>query len=84
MEPLPRKTNSRYEKILEAITKWLKDSGLKVNDIKTELCLFHRNPHEPTTLTFNEVTLISKQHMNVLGVIFDSRLQWNDHVAQAI
>ena len=28
------------KKSLEAITKWLKKSGLKVNDDKTELCLF--------------------------------------------
>ena len=25
---------------LELIIKWLKDSGLKVNDEKTEVCLF--------------------------------------------
>ena len=84
MEPLPRKLIVDMKKAVEAITKWLKDSGLKVNDSKTELCLFHRNPHEPITLTFNEVTLTSKLHMNVLGIIFNSRLQWNDHVAQTI
>ena len=28
---------------LEMITKWLRQSGLKVNDAKTEICLFHRN-----------------------------------------
>ena len=72
------------KKSLEAITKWLKDSGLKVNENKTEMCLFHRNPHEPINLTFNGVTLISKQQMNVLGVDFDSRLQWNEHVARII
>ena len=63
------------KKSLEAITKWLKDSGLKVNENKTELCLFHRNPQEPINLTFNGVTLISKKQMNVLGVAFDSRLK---------
>jgi hypothetical protein len=31
------------EKTLEAITKWLKKSGMKVNDEKTKLCLFHRH-----------------------------------------
>ena len=72
------------KKTLEAITKWLKDSGLKVNESKTELCLFHRNPHELISLIFNGVTLTSKHHMNVLGVVFDSRLQWNEHVAQTI
>ena len=28
------------KKSLEAITKWLNKSGLKVNDEKTELCFF--------------------------------------------
>jgi hypothetical protein len=28
------------EKDIEAITKWIKDSGLKVNQSKTEACLF--------------------------------------------
>ena len=28
---------------LEMITKWLRDSGLVVNESKTEICLFHRN-----------------------------------------
>ena len=72
------------KKSLKAITKWLKDLGLKVNKSKTELCLFHRNPHESIHLMFNGVTLIGKQNMNVLGVILDSRLQWNEHVAQTI
>jgi hypothetical protein len=28
------------EKALEAIKKWLKESGMKVNQAKTEVCLF--------------------------------------------
>ncbi len=32
---------SDLEKSLEAITKWLRDSGLKVNQAKTDLCLFN-------------------------------------------
>jgi retron-type reverse transcriptase len=31
------------KKSLKAITKWLKKSGLKVNQEKTELCLFYKN-----------------------------------------
>jgi hypothetical protein len=30
------------EKSVEPITKWLRKSGLKVNDGKTELCLLNR------------------------------------------
>ena len=33
---------TNMEQKLEMITKWLKDSSLKVNENKTELCLFYR------------------------------------------
>ena len=29
-------------------------------------------------------TILSKKEMNVLGVIFDCKLNWNSHVASAI
>ena len=32
---------------LEFITKWLVDSGMKVNEQKTEMCLFHRKDNPP-------------------------------------
>ena len=72
------------EKSLEAITKWLKKSGLKVNESKTEICLFHRLPQNCVTLTVNGFPIQSKQNMNVLGVLFDSRLQWHDQIALTI
>ena len=33
---------SDTKKYLEIMTKWLKDSGMKVNESKTEVCVFHR------------------------------------------
>jgi hypothetical protein len=30
------------KKDLEIMAKWLKDSGMKVNGSKTEMCVFHR------------------------------------------
>ena len=35
------------ERKIELITKWLRQSGLKVNDSKTEACLFYRKDHPP-------------------------------------
>ena len=32
---------------LKLITSWLRDSGLKVNDEKTELCLLNRKDNPP-------------------------------------
>ena len=73
-----------FEEKLRLISKWLKDSGLKINGTKTELCLFHRNDHAPITITLNGITLKSKSSINVLGVQFDSKLTWIDQVNKSI
>ena len=65
------------EENLEIITKWLKDSGLKVNENKIEICFFHRNDAQKINLILQGQTIRSKSTMNVLGVIFDSKLNWN-------
>ena len=65
------------EENLEIITKWLKDSGLKVNENKIEICFFHRNDAQKINLILQDQTIRSKSTMNVLGVIFDSKLNWN-------
>ena len=72
------------KKDLETMTKWLKDSGLKVNESKTEICLFHRLDAMPIHLTLNNIEIISKPSMNVLGIIFDSKLQWSPQVNHCI
>ena len=72
------------EKTLESITKWLKQSGLVVNKDKTEVCLFYKNDCAPVDIKINNVTITSKKYINILGVVFDSKLQWTNHVAKAI
>ena len=72
------------QKSLEMITKWLKQSGLKVNDSKTELCLFHRKSNPLIEIIINNITIKSKHAINVLGIEFDSKLQWNTHVSKTI
>ena len=65
---------------LEMITKWLKESGLKVNEGKTEVCLFHIRDQPQIEIVVNNVTIKTRSSMNVLGVQFDSKLQWNTHI----
>jgi hypothetical protein len=72
------------EKRLEMITKWLRDSGLVVNESKTEACLFHTQEQPPVEFKLQGVKIKTKKSMNVLGVIFDSKLNWQLHVATAI
>jgi hypothetical protein len=69
------------EKSLEAITKLLKQSGLVVNQSKTEICLFHRRDNRPITIEIGLETIVSRPVINVLVVIFYSKLQWSNQVA---
>ncbi len=72
------------KKSLEAITKWLKKSGLKVNQEKTELCLFYKNDLAPVSISVSGIDITSKSTINVLGVLFDSRMLWSHHVDRII
>ena len=70
---------------LEWITKWLRDSGLQVNEGKTKLCLFHRKDAPPQiTINTNNKPLTRKNFMNVLGVAFDNKLNWHKQTELAV
>ncbi len=71
------------EKLMR-IMKWLKDLGLKVTEKKTEGCIFHRNENTDGKLKIDNTTITSKFEMNVLGLTFDSRLNWGPQVSRAI
>ena len=66
---------------LKNIESWLSQSGMKVNEAKTCLCLFYHKDTTPIEITLNNVTIKSSTKINVLGVIFDLKLQWAEHVA---
>ena len=51
---------------------------------KTELCLFYKKDCAPIAISLNGTIITSSVTMNVLGVIFDSKLQWTQHIAKAI
>jgi hypothetical protein len=69
---------------IDIIIKWLSQSGLKVNGEKTEICLFYRKDTAPVTLTLNGIQIQSKNTMKVLGVIFDSKLNWQNQIQMSI
>jgi hypothetical protein len=66
------------EKELEAIIKWLKDSGLVVNSSETKVCLFHRNDQGEVVVRASGAQIKSKKSMNVIGVIFYCKLNWKE------
>ena len=73
----------KMQKKLENIITWLTKSGMVVNEAKTELCLFCRYDTPPIVININGKYVISKKVINVLGVSFDSKLQWGGQVASA-
>ena len=66
------------------ITKWLRGSGLVVNESKTEICVFHRNDVQTVNVKVCDSFVKSSKSINVLGVIFDSKLNWSLHIANTI
>ena len=66
------------------ITKWLKKSGLKVNSAKTEMCLFHKNDTTPISIVLGDDEVTSSKQINVLGVTFDSKLNWTSHIHNTV
>jgi hypothetical protein len=69
---------------LNVFIKWLKGSRLKVNQSKTEMCIFHRNSSQTTRIVIDGKTVKTRDSINGLGVEFDSKLLWSNQVAKAI
>ena len=72
------------ENKIRLVTKWFSDSGLKVNEPKSDVCIFYKKDTHPITIDLNGSTITSSNTTNVLGVIFDSKLQWSNQVANSI
>ena len=69
------------EQTLERMTKWMRDSGLAVNKAKTEVCMFFKQECRSVHLTLGGTRIETKNILSVLGILFDSRLQWSQQVA---
>ena len=72
------------QKDLESMTKWLRDSGMKVNEAKTEICVFHRMDCRQISMTINQIPIKSVNSMNVLGVQFDTKMNWSQQVNKCV
>jgi hypothetical protein len=79
------RTREDLKNILEmSLTKhvnWLRDQGLLVNASKTELLLFGDGQLD---VSLEGSLLVSSNSMNVLGVEFDAKLSWKNHLEKAI
>jgi hypothetical protein len=72
------------EKSVDMVTTWLKQSRLKINESKTELCVFHRSKDADIEIEFCNHRIKNKSNINILGILFDSKLNWHDHVDRRV
>ena len=61
----------------ERTIKWMNSSGLKVNQSKTEICIFHRTQTKILNININNTIITTTETMNILGISFDCNLKWN-------
>jgi hypothetical protein len=75
---------SNMENSLANISSWYQKSGLVVNSAKTEVCLFYKSDIGAVPIMVGNDRIFTSKQMNVLGVIFDSKLQWNAQVSSCL
>jgi hypothetical protein len=79
-----QKLSRDMEREIEAITKLLKQAGLKVNNEETDICMFNKCNVDPKTVWVNDVGIVTKESINVRGVLFDNKLKWSPHIENVI
>ena len=75
---------TKMEISLDIIMNWMRASGLKVHEDKTELCLFYRTKPPSLTLQIGNQMVSTSPFMNVLGVLFDATMKWTYQVESTL
>jgi len=69
---------------VQNVEKWLTSLGLKVNVEKTEIVIFHKTDTATSSIKLNDVKIQTKKQISVLGVLFDSKLEWSLQVENSV
>jgi hypothetical protein len=69
---------------LSVIIKWLKGSGLKVNQSKREMCIFKINLSQATQIMIDGKLVKTRDLIDILGVEFHSKSKLSNHDTKAI
>ena len=83
-DPVLQRAIEKSQSTLNNLIDWFSGSGLKVNKSKTEIVIFHRSTQKKANIIVKGETIVTRNSMNVLGVIFDSKLSWDEHVSKTI
>jgi predicted regulator of amino acid metabolism with ACT domain len=58
----------KAKKRKKKITRRLIRSGMKINEAKTEICIFHRKVRVVTDILINNIKIKSTKLMKILGI----------------
>ena len=67
----------------EVAMKWFMNRGFKVNKSRTEICVFHQMIQKNEVILDNEKINVLR-NIKILGLIFDSKLNWYNQTVSAI
>ena len=66
------------------VVDWLQDIGMVVNSLKTEAIYFSKHEEVGLEIEVASSKIQVRTTMKVLGVMFDSKLSWESHIANAL
>ena len=67
-----------------SVIEWLESNGMIVNTDKTEICIFHIRDYQQCEIKLSGNSIKVSSSIKVLGVIFDSKLNWSEQVRHAV
>ena len=75
---------TRVNDQLQFINAWLQSNKLSLNYTKTTYMLFNKHPHQAVGSNFkiilNQQDIIRSQSVTYLGLCFDEKLIWTEHI----
>lgn len=72
------------EKKLRKHIEWLRESGLVVNEGKTEAMIFHRNQEIQLELQAGSGKILTKKEIRILGITVTNNLKWETHIKNIV
>jgi len=71
---------NRMQKALDDISDWCNMWGFKISIEKTQVIVFAKKKHSGVNLKYKDNCLKTVKKVKFLGMIFDSKLTWKDHI----
>ena len=71
---------NQVQAAMNEVQKWCNKWGFKVSIAKTNVVLFHKGKFKKVSIFLNGQRLKQEKSIKFLGMIFDHKLSWKDHV----